>query len=201
MLLVYIPCTYICCDYILDSKCLYTVCTNAACLYTMKICCDYILDSKCPTNAADVLFYGRPLALFLSISSVFHHDHTHNTVICIGGSVVDFLPPTGGPAVYSCNTVTANRIEAFQTADQRAEMMSQPIRFLMYLFVSWVRRPAVYSCNTVTANRIEAFQTADQRAEMMSQPIRFFYVFICIVGSNPTHTGLKPLFHTALYFL
>ncbi len=34
-----------------------------------------------------------------------------------------------GPAAYSCNTVTANQIEAFQTADQRAEMMSQPIRF------------------------------------------------------------------------
>ncbi len=35
-----------------------------------------------------------------------------------------------GPAVDSWNSVTANQIEAFQTADQRAEMMSQPIRFV-----------------------------------------------------------------------
>ncbi len=30
---------------------------------------------------------------FKSISWVCHHAHTHNAVICIGGSEVDFLPP------------------------------------------------------------------------------------------------------------
>ncbi len=34
------------------------------------------------------------------------------------------------------NSVTANQIEAFQTADQRAEMMSQPIRFF-HVFI-WI---------------------------------------------------------------
>ncbi len=43
--------------------------------------------------------------------------------------VTFFAFRTRGPAVDSWNSVTANQIEAFQTADQTAEMMSQPIRF------------------------------------------------------------------------
>jgi len=47
-----------------------------------------------------------------------------------------YSAPPRGPVAYSCNTVTANQIEAFQTADQRAEMMSQPIRFF-HVFI-WI---------------------------------------------------------------
>ncbi len=43
---------------------------------------------------------------------------------------------TRGGQPRSCNTVTANQIEAFQTADQRAEMMSQPIQFF-HVFI-WI---------------------------------------------------------------